>query len=181
MQPWTNRWPGMTMGNGVSFREHGTWWQQGKPWIDYITLQFLLATGPRRGGRRVFTGRKRAGGHARCNPGAAAGYDYDPLPDVLLHGGGTNGRITLASGASYACDLVPPTSEHDAAMLECIHEVVRAGRDRRRPGPANSAEPRRLSMQCARKKIADEFGANVTAAMCWKIPAAKAASSGARP
>ena len=47
MQPWTNRWPGMTMGPwGIHFERTETWWSQGKPWIDYITrCQFLLQQG----------------------------------------------------------------------------------------------------------------------------------------
>ena len=31
MQPWTNRWPGMTMGQfGINFERTVTWWNQGK-------------------------------------------------------------------------------------------------------------------------------------------------------
>ena len=31
MQPWTNRWPGMTMGQwGFHFERTETWWDQGK-------------------------------------------------------------------------------------------------------------------------------------------------------
>ena len=38
MQPWTNRWPGMTMGQwGFHFERTETWWSQGKAWMDYIT------------------------------------------------------------------------------------------------------------------------------------------------
>ena len=47
MQPWTNRWPGMTMGPwGTHFDRTETWWEQGAAWMRYIArCQFLLQQG----------------------------------------------------------------------------------------------------------------------------------------
>ena len=67
MQPWTNHWPGMTMGQwGFHFERTQTWWQQGKA-LDRLhhALPVSAATGPRGGGRGVFHRRKRACGNAR--------------------------------------------------------------------------------------------------------------------
>jgi len=47
MQPWTNRWPGITMGPfGINFERTVTWWNQGAAWIKYLSrCQFLLQQG----------------------------------------------------------------------------------------------------------------------------------------
>ena len=58
MQPWTNRWPGMTMGQwGFHFDRTVTWWQQGKAWIDYIAhCEFMLQQGRAVADAAYFTG-----------------------------------------------------------------------------------------------------------------------------
>jgi len=64
-----------------------TWWDEGKPWIDYFRTASSPATRPRRRGRGVFHRRKRAIGMRVGNPALPAGYDYDAInADVLLHG-----------------------------------------------------------------------------------------------
>ena len=47
MQPWKDRVPGMTMGPwGTNFERTNTWWEQAKPWMDYISrCQLLLQAG----------------------------------------------------------------------------------------------------------------------------------------
>ena len=143
MQPWTNRWPGMTMGQwGFHFERTETWWNQGKPWIDYIThCQFLLQQGRAVADAAYFTGESAPVEMRNGNPPLPAGYDYDAVnADVLLHGATVeNGRITLASGASYAVLILPP---NDADMtprtLQRIGELVRAGATVVGPRPQHS-------------------------------------------
>ena len=132
MQPWTNRWPGMTMGPfGINFDRTETWWNQGKAWIDYISrCQFLLQQGRTVADAAYFDGQSvpvviRAG-----DPALPAGYDYDVVnADVLLHGATVkNGRLTLASGANYAMLILPPNDINmTPPMLGCLRELVRAG------------------------------------------------------
>ncbi|HEX4265126.1 MAG TPA: glycosyl hydrolase [Verrucomicrobiae bacterium] len=132
MQPWTNRWPGMTMGEyGLQFERTLTWWQQGKAWIDYIShCQYMLQQGRAVADAAYFTGESAPVEMRVGNPPLPAGYDYDAVDaGVLLHGATVqNGRITLASGANYAVLILPPDdSNFTPQMLACIHKLVRAG------------------------------------------------------
>ena len=143
MQPWTNRWPGMTMGQwGFHFERTVTWWNQGKPWIDYLTrCQFLLQQGRAVADAAYFTGESAPVDLRICNPPLPAGYDYDAInADVLLHDATVkNGRLMLASGANYAALILPPDDANlTPRMLECIRELVSAGATVIGPRPQNS-------------------------------------------
>ena len=111
MQPWTNRWPGMTMGQwGIHFERTETWWQQGKPWIDYLTrCQFLLQQGRAVADAAYFDGRKRAGGNARRQSRAARRLRLRRRRRrcPAARRDGQNGRLILASGANYAVLILP--------------------------------------------------------------------------
>ena len=132
MQPWTNRWPGMTMGeNGINFERTLTWWTQGKAWIDYISrCEFLLQQGSRVADAAYFDGQSAPVEMPDENPPLPSGYDYDAVDaDVLLHGATViNGRLTLASGASYAM-LILPSDDADMTppLAGCLRKLVRAG------------------------------------------------------
>jgi hypothetical protein len=143
MQPWTNHWPGMTMGPfGFNFERTVTWWNQGKPWIDYIThCQFLLQQGRAVADAAYFDGQSAPVEMRVGNPPLPAGYDYDAVDaDVLLHGATVkDGRITLASGANYAVLILPPDDINmTPQMLQCIRELVRAGATVVGPRPEHS-------------------------------------------
>jgi hypothetical protein len=143
MQPWTNRWPGMTMGQwGFHFERTETWWDEGKSWIDYITrCQFLLQQGRAVADAAYFTGESAPVEMRVGNPPPPAGYDYDAVDaDVLLHGATVkNGRLTLASGANYAVLILPPDDINmTPQMLQCIRKLVRAGATVVGPRPQHS-------------------------------------------
>ena len=132
MQPWTNRFPGMTMGQwGFHFERTLTWWSQGKAWIDYIAhCQFMLQQGRAVADVAYFTGENANVNLRVGKPALPAGFDYDALnTDVLLHGASVkSGRLTLASGASYALLILPPDDVTlTPPMLQRIGELVRAG------------------------------------------------------
>jgi hypothetical protein len=163
MQPWTNRWPGMTMGQwGFHFERTETWWEQGKSWIDYIThCQFLLQQGRAVADAAYFTGESAPVEMRVGNPALPAGYDYDAInADVLLHGATVkNDRISLTSGASYAALILPP---NDADMtpqtLLRIRDLVHAGATVVGPRPQHSpslADFPKCDAQV--KKLADEL------------------------
>ncbi len=143
MQPWTNRWPGMTMGPwGFHFERTETWWNQGKPWIDYITRsEFLLQQGRPVQDVAYFDGQSAPVERRDGDPAMPEGYDFDAVDaDVLLHGATVNnGRLTLASGANYAVLVLPPSDINmTPQMLECIRKLVREGATIVGPRPEHS-------------------------------------------
>ena len=81
MQPWTNRWPGMTMGPyGFHFERTVTWWHQGRAWIDYLSrCQFLLQQGRAVADAAFFTGESAPVEMRAGNPALPFGYDYDAV------------------------------------------------------------------------------------------------------
>jgi len=143
MQPWTNRWPGMTMGQfGINFDRTQTWWKQGKGWIDYIAhCEFLLQQGRTVADAAYFDGESAPAEMPALKPALPRGYDYDAVnADVLEHGATVkNGRLTLASGANYAV-LILPSGDADLTptMLECLRKLVRAGATVIGPRPEHS-------------------------------------------
>jgi hypothetical protein len=143
MQPWTNRWPGMTMGPwGFHFERTETWWNQGRPWIDYIArCEFLLQQGRAVADAACFTGQTTPVEMRVDNPALPAGYDYDAVDaDVLLDGATVrDGRLILASGANYAVLILPPDDINmTPQMLECLRKLVGAGATVIGPRPQHS-------------------------------------------
>ncbi|HTV42311.1 MAG TPA: glycosyl hydrolase [Candidatus Sulfotelmatobacter sp.] len=143
MQPWTNRWPGMTMGQwGFHFERTETWWNEGKPWIAYISrCQFLLQQGRSVQDAAYFDGQSAPVERRDGNPALPAGYDFDAVDaDVLLHGATVkDGRLTLASGANYAVLVLPPNDINMTPdMLDCIRGLVRDGATVVGPRPQHS-------------------------------------------
>ncbi|MGH7951851.1 MAG: glycosyl hydrolase [Limisphaerales bacterium] len=143
MQPWTNRWPGMTMGQwGIHLDRTETWWTQGKAWMDYITrCEFLLQQGRAVEDAAYFDGQSAPVETRVGNPPMPPGYDYDAIDaDVLMHGATVkNGRLTLASGANYAVLILPPDDINmTPQMLECLRKLVRAGATILGPRPQHS-------------------------------------------
>ena len=163
MQPWTNRWPGMTMGQwGFHFERTETWWNQGKSWIDYIThCQFLLQQGRAVADAAYFTGESAPVEMRLGNPALPAGYDYDAVnADVLLHGATVkNGRLTLASGANYAALILPANDSNlTPQVLQRLRELVRAGATVGGPRPEHSPSLAGFPKCDAQvKKLADEL------------------------
>ena len=165
MQPWTNVWPGMTMGQwGFHFERTETWWQQGKPWIDYIShCQFLLQQGRAVADAAYFTGESAPVEMRQGNPTLPFGYDYDAVnADVLRNATVKNGRLTLASGANYAVLILPPPDVNMTPQtLRRIRELVRAGATIVGPRPQHSpslTDYPKCDVQA--KKIADELWGN---------------------
>jgi len=132
MQPWTNRWPGMTMGPwGTHFDRTCTWWEQGRAWLQYVTrCQYLLQQGCFVADAAYFCGQSAPVETRVGNPALPAGYDYDAVnAGVLLHHAAMkDGRLVLDSGMSYRVLVLPPS---DPAMtpdlLRRLAELVADG------------------------------------------------------
>ncbi len=142
MQPWTNRWPGMTMGPwGFHFERTETWWQQGKAWIDYISrCEFLLQQGRAVADAAYFNGESAPVEMRVGNPELPAGYAYDVLDkEVLRTAKVKDGRLTLVSGANYAVLILPPNDINlTPETLRHIRRIVREGGTVIGPRPEHS-------------------------------------------
>ena len=79
MQPWTNRWPGMTMGQwGTHFDRTCTWWEQGRAWLQYVArCQYLLQQGRFVADAAYFCGQSAPVETRVGNPVLPQGYDFD--------------------------------------------------------------------------------------------------------
>ncbi len=114
LQPWTNRWPGMTMGQwGTHFDRTCTWWEQSRAWIQYVTrCQYLLQQGQFVADAACFCGQSAPVEMRTGDPALPAGYDYDAVnADVLLHHAAMqDGRLVLDGGMSYRV-LILPTAD----------------------------------------------------------------------
>jgi hypothetical protein len=143
MQPWTNRWPGMTMGPfGINFERSNTWFEMAKEWMQHLSRsQFLLQQGRAVADAAYFCGQSVPVVVRNGNPSLPKGYDYDDInADVLLTRATVkDGRIVLASGASYAVLVLPPGDVNlTPPLLERISELVRAGATIVGPPPQHS-------------------------------------------
>ncbi len=132
MQPWTNRVPGMTMGQwGTHFDRTSTWWEQGHAWLQYVArCQYLLQQGRFVADAAYFCGESAPTGLRVGDPALPAGYDYDGInAGVLLRQASVkNGRLVLDSGMSYAVLILPPPDRAmTPALLNKLAEFVEAG------------------------------------------------------
>ncbi|HXC98520.1 MAG TPA: glycosyl hydrolase, partial [Verrucomicrobiae bacterium] len=142
MQPWTNRWPGMTMGQwGFHFERTITWWEQGRAWLDYIArCQFLLQQGRYVADAAYFCGENTPVEMRPNHPALPPGYEFDAInADVLLHlAQMKDGRLILPSGASYSVLVLPPDDDIiTPPLLQRIHDFVLDGLTVVGPPPAS--------------------------------------------
>jgi hypothetical protein len=134
MQPWTNRWPGMTMGQwGTHFDRTSTWWEQSREWIRYVTrCQFLLQQGRFVADAAYFCG-ESAPAELRGDDGEFSlpeGYDYDGIDaDALLHHARVaDGKLVLDSGMSYRVLVLPPSDRNmTPELLRKLRDFVSDG------------------------------------------------------
>jgi hypothetical protein len=142
MQPWLDRYPGMTMGQwGFHFERTITWWQQGKAWIDYLArCQYLLQQGRAIQDAAYFDGESAPVETRPLSPGLPPGFDYDFVDTAaILHATVKNGRLTLPSGANYAALVLPPADINmTPGTLNAIRNLVQAGATIVGPPPQSS-------------------------------------------
>jgi len=135
LQPWIDeRKPGMTMGPwGVEYERTATWWEQTKPWHEYLArCQQVL-----RQGRFVADlcylqseeGINNPANIAHLKPAVPAGYDFDFCSDEVVRTRMTvkDGRLVLSDGMSYRVLVLPEQRLMTPALLRKIREFVQAG------------------------------------------------------
>jgi hypothetical protein len=131
LQPWTNRWPGMTMGQwGTHFDRTSTWWEQSRAWLDYVArCQFMLQQGRFVADAAYFCGESAPAEMRAGNPALPPGYDFDAVgADVLQNATVENGQLVLASGMKYRVLILPPSDRATTPkLLEKIHSLVADG------------------------------------------------------
>jgi hypothetical protein len=144
MQPWLNRWPGMTMGhNGSNLERTNTWWEQGKAWMRYLArCQYLLQQGLFAGDVLFFVG--EGSPSQSITPSSAElpeGYDYDSCnTDVILHRLSVkDGKLVLPDGAAYSVLALPAdVRKMTPALLQKLQELAGAGATILGPKPIES-------------------------------------------
>ena len=143
MQPWTNRWPGMTMGQwGTHFDRTCTWWEQGSAWMKYVARsQFLLQQGRCVADAASFCGESAPVQMPEISPELPSGYNYDGInADVLLNQAEVkNGLLALKSGMSYrVLTLSQPDRTMTPNLLRKLRDFVAAGLTLVGPPPEKS-------------------------------------------
>ncbi len=133
-QPWTNLVPGMTMGMwGVHYERTQTWWEQSKPWHDYLArCQFLLQSGLFVADILYLTDEgayTEPPQRASLIPPLPEGYDYDLAPPevVLTRLTVRGGQLLLPDGMSYPLLVLPASRAMTPMLLEKVRDLVQAG------------------------------------------------------
>jgi hypothetical protein len=143
MQPWTNRWPGMTMGQwGTHFDRTSTWWEQGRAWLQYVArCQYLLQRGRFVADAAYFCGESAPVELRVGDPALPPGYDYDAINAGVLLQNATvkEGRLMLDSGMSYRLLILPPSDRSmRPELLRQLSRFVADGLTLVGPPPQNS-------------------------------------------
>jgi len=130
-QPWTNRLPGMTMGQwGSHFDRTNTWWEQGRAWLAYVTrCQFLLQQGRYVADAASFGGESAPVGTPEIALELPPGHDYDAVgADVLRTARVQDGSLVLDSGMRYRMlVLSQPDSIMSPGLLRQLRDWVAEG------------------------------------------------------
>jgi len=144
MQPWINRFPGMTMAQyGVHFERTNTWWEMSSAYLTYLArCQYLLQQGRFVADVAYLNSEKAPNAHPgreALTPAMPAGYDYDIVPpEVLLTASAGQGRLWLPSGMSYRLLVLPSADAMRPELLEKIKQLVAGGATVLGPPPRRS-------------------------------------------
>ncbi|SEQ09138.1 glycosyl hydrolase [Neolewinella agarilytica] len=128
-QPW-NVAPGLTLQRfGIDFNRLNTWWDQGKPFVDYIGRgQFLLQQGRSVADVLVFTGESSPNDALLMPEVKALGYDYDVIGSNKISSLSVNeGLICTSTGERYRALVLPPTPWVTPETLTKIRELAGGG------------------------------------------------------
>ncbi len=157
--------PGMAMGPwGIHLDRRNTWWEQGKPWLEYLArCQYLLRQGrfvadvlyfPAQDAPHYF-GRRES-----LSVPLPAGYDYDGCDrETLLNRLAVkDGRLVLPDGISYRYLMLSDSRTMTPELARRIRQLVEAGAKVIAPKPRRSPSLRDFP-QCdgVVQRIADDL------------------------
>jgi len=133
-QPWTNRAPGITTGPwGTHYERTVTWWEQSKPWHDYLTrCQSLLQSGTFVADICYLTDEgafNRPPGKSQLEPPLPKGFNYDlATPEMVLNKMTVQeGRLAIPGGTEYRVLVLPPERAMTPHLLRKLAGLVREG------------------------------------------------------
>ena len=143
--------PGRAYHAGSDINPRATWWEQARPFIDYLSrCSYLLQQGHFVADVCVYYGDQSPNAWPAYHdvpqkplcPGLDAGYDYDVVnSDVILNRMRVaDGRIVLPDGMSYRLLVLPNQDHIPAEVLEKIAALVQAGATI--VGPKPTRDPR---------------------------------------
>ncbi len=144
MQPWMDRWPGMTFGKwGTCIERTLTWFEPGRAWFKYLArCQYLLQEGSFVADLCFFHGESapnRVLDRGQLRSALPAGYDYDGANDeAIMRMSVEDGRITLPSGMSYRVLVLPKGRFMTPELLHKVRDLVRQGAQVVGPKPEKS-------------------------------------------
>ncbi|MBN1588294.1 MAG: hypothetical protein JW888_02140, partial [Pirellulales bacterium] len=144
MQPWMDRWPGMTFGKwGTCIERTLTWFEPGRAWFKYLArCQYLLQQGQFVADLCCFHGESapnRVLDRGELRPALPNGYDYDGCNDeVIMRMAVKDGRITLPSGMSYRVLVLSESRFMTPELLGKVRDLVAEGAHVVGPRPEKS-------------------------------------------
>ena len=137
--------PGLAMGPwGIHLDRMNTWWNQGKPWLDYLArCQYLLRQGQFVADVLYFPGEgapHHLGKRASLSVSLPRGYDFDGCDrETLLHRITVkDGRLVLPGGMSYRYLLLPDDRTMTPELARRIQELAETGATIIGPQPESS-------------------------------------------
>lgn len=139
------RKPGINAWFGTDFNRHSTWFYESETYFDYVRrCAGVLQTGRHVADVAYFIGEDAPKMTGSMIPSLPKGYDYDFINGEILMKSAKveNGRIVLASGASYRILVLPNQTTMRPEMLECIAGLVRQGATVLGPRPVSSPSAR---------------------------------------
>ncbi|WP_430932596.1 glycosyl hydrolase [Saccharicrinis sp. 156] len=128
-QPWDVA-PGLTLGPfGIDFNRLNTWWNQSKPFVDYVARgQYLLQQGTSVADVLVFTGEASPNDALLMPEIKALGYDYDLVGSNTIRSlTVSEGLICTPLGDKYQALVLPSTSWMTPQTLEIIEKLANEG------------------------------------------------------
>ncbi len=129
-QPWEDRKPGVTAWFGMSYQRHNTWFEQSRPWIDYLRrCHYLLQQGGPTADLLYFIGEDTPKMSGILDPPRPRGYDFDFVNAEVIQKrlSVRDGLLTLPEGVQYRMLVLPPLDTMRPELLAKIGELVRAG------------------------------------------------------
>jgi hypothetical protein len=129
-QTYDDKQPGMNAWFGTEFNRHNTWFEMGKPWIDYLRRSHsLLQQGTPVVDVAYFIGEDAPKMSGIRQPELPNGYSFDYINGEVIRERlkVKNGRFVLPDGMSYRLLVLPPLDTMRPALLEKLRDLILAG------------------------------------------------------
>ncbi len=130
--------PGRAYHAGADINSTTTWWEQGKPFMDYLSrCSYMLKQGKFVGDVAYYYGDKAPNFFPEFHDvpekprlqGLSAGYDFDVVnTDVLLNRMDVSeGKIVLPDGLNYRVLVLPNIQDIPAGVLKKVEKMIDSG------------------------------------------------------